>query len=119
MFNEQQYTKLAKNLNLLDAKNAEKLAFRLHNWIEANGNTKLSIVKGLNTILKDLKQKEMQNINLLGTFKNNEIFLKYGLEIVKLHKQGLGARLIAKHLLEKHNKKISHTTIYKFLKLQK
>jgi len=39
-------------------------------------------------------------------------------EIIKLHKEGLGARRIRKLLEMQHNAKISHTAIYNFLKQQ-
>ena len=122
MLPEQQIKALIKNLCIKEEKNAILFLARLEGWIKANKSTKISLVKGINAILKDIHKKEMQQaqelkkINLEGV--KNPILLKYAKEIIELKLQGLGVRRIEKFLFEKHRVKISYATIYNFVKQQ-
>jgi len=110
-------------LGIKNEKNAVLFLARLEGWIKANGNTKLALAKGLNSILKDIhyqeikSAKELKKINLEGV--KNPILLKYGKQIIELKLQGLGVRRIEKWLWQTHRAKLSYATIYNFLKHQK
>ena len=114
---------IMKKLAIKDEKNAVLFLARLKGWIEKNGNTNISLAKGINKILDDIHQKEIQKaqetkkINL-ETIKN-PLLKKYAKEIIELHNQGLGARRIEKWLWETHRAKISYSSIYRLLKQQK
>ena len=109
--------RLAKVLNLTE-KQAQSFTKRLRGWIKKNGDSDISIARGIATILKDLKTepKEQKLLYLQNT--KNPILLKYGKEILQLHSEGLGSRRIQKYLKEFHNARISHTTIHAFIKAQ-
>ena len=109
-----------QKLCIKEEKNAVFFLKRLEGWINKNGNTSISIAKGINKILYDIYQKEKnetKKINLDGI--KNPLIKKYAKEILELHNQGLGARRIQKHLYEAHRAKISHSSIYRYLKAQK
>ena len=114
---------IMKNLAIKEEKNAVLFLARLQGWIEKNGNTTISIAKGINKILTDIhykeikKAQEMKKINL-QTIKN-PLLKKYAKEIIELHNKGLGARRIEKWLWETHRAKISYSSIYRLLKQQK
>ena len=114
---------LMKNLGIKKEKNAVLFLARLRGWVKANGSTEIALIKGLNSILKDIhyqeieSAKEVKKINLEGV--KNPILLKYAKEIIELKLQGLGVRRIEKILWETHRAKISYSTIYNFLKQQK
>ena len=123
MFKDKQIQKLANELNLT-YEQAEEFAKRLAGWIDKQGTSKPAIAKGIVFILKNVRSKAVERkkskervLYLQGV--KNPILVKYGRLITQLHKQGLGARRIAKHLKLNHNAKISHTSIANFLKLQK
>ena len=123
MLPQTQIKNLKNLLGIKNEKNAVLFLARLEGWIKANGNTKLALAKGLNSILKDIhyqeikSAKELKKINLEGV--KNPILLKYGKQIIELKLQGLGVRRIEKWLWETHRAKISYATIYNFLKHQK
>jgi hypothetical protein len=121
MFVEKRAEKVKNLLNLQETENAKLFAIRLKNWIDANGNTTQSILKAIIVILQDLHKKEIkeaQKIKKLNLEKiKNPILLKFGNEILNLHSQGLGSRKIAEYFKLK-NIKISHSTIYRFIKEQ-
>ena len=112
-----------KKLAIKDEKNAVLFLARLKGWIEKNGNTTISLAKGINKILNDIHEKEIQNaqkmkkINLENV--KNPLLKKYASEIIELHNQGWGVRRIEKWLLEAHKAKISYSSIYRLLKQQK
>ena len=73
-------------------------------------------------ILNEVKKKRYNNsAKALALLKNkNTIIEKYADEIIDLHiLRGWGSRRIAKYIKEKHNKDISYSSIYKFLKTYK
>ena len=111
---------LQELLGLENKKDAEIFLVRLTGWIKKNGATKTSLIKGITLIYKQLhkhqevKKEEIKKIKLTGI--KNKILLKYATEILELHKQGLGARRISQILFETHRAKISHSSIYRFLK---
>ena len=120
MFPKTQIRPLMQKLCIKEEKNAVFFLKRLEGWINKNGNTSISIAKGINKILYDIYQKEKnetKKINLDGI--KNPLIKKYAKEILELHNQGLGARRIQKHLYEAHRAKISHSSIYRYLKAQK
>ena len=120
MFPKTQIRPLMQILGIKEEKNAVFFLKRLEGWINKNGNTSISIAKGINKILYDIYQKEKnetKKINLDGI--KNPLIKKYAKEILELHNQGLGARRIQKHLYEAHRAKISHSSIYRYLKAQK
>ena len=122
MLPKTQIKPLMKNLGIKEEKNAVLFLARLKGWIEKNGNTTISLAKGINKILDDIHQKEIQEaqelkkINLKGI--KNPTLKKYAKEIIELHNQGLGVRRIEKWLLEAHKAKISYSSIYRLLKQQ-
>ncbi len=123
MLPQTQLKALMLKLSIKDEKNAVLFLARLKGWIEKNGNTNISLAKGINKIVDDIHQKEIQKaqeikkINL-ETIKN-PLLKKYAKEIIELHNQGLGARRIEKWLWETHRAKISYSSIYRLLKQQK
>jgi len=114
---------LMKNLGIKKEKNAVLFLARLKGWVKSNGNTEIALAKGLNSILKDIHKKEIQQAQELKKINlenvKNPILLKYGKQIIELKLQGLGVRRIEKWLWETHRAKISYATIYNFLKKQK
>jgi hypothetical protein len=115
---------LMKNLGIREEKNAVLFLARLKGWIEKNGNTTISLSKGINKILEDINDKEikeaqkLKEINL-GNIKN-PLLKKYAKEIIRLNKEeGLGVRRIEKWIWENHRAKISYSSIYRLLKQQK
>ena len=73
-------------------------------------------------ILNEVKKKRYNNsAKALALLKNKNVVIeKYADEIIDLHVlRGWGSRKIAKYIKEKHNKDISYSTIYKFLKTYK
>ena len=120
MFPKTQIRPLMQMLGIKEEKNAVFFLKRLEGWINKNGNTSISIAKGINKILYNIHEKEKnetKKINLEGI--KNPLIKKYAKEILELHNQGLGARRIQKHLYEAHRAKISHSSIYRYLKAQK
>ena len=70
-------------------------------------------------ILNEVKKKRYNNnAKALALLKNKNVVIeKYADEIIDLHMlKGWGSRRIAKYIREKHNKDISYSTIYKFLR---
>ncbi len=123
MLPKTQIKSLMRKLGIKEDKNAIFFISRLEGWINSNGNSKLSLIKGINTILGDIHTREQKSsqkekkINLEGI--KNPLLKKYAKEIIELHNQGLGARLISKTLWEAHRAKISYSSIYRLLKKQK
>lgn len=121
MFVEKQLEKLKNLLNLQDKENAKLFTIRLKKWLEKNGNTSQSITKAIIVILTDLHKQEIEQANKLKKINlekvKNPILLRFGSEIMRLHNQGLGSRKIAEYFKLK-NIKISHSTIYRFIKEQ-
>ena len=73
-------------------------------------------------ILDEVKNKRYNNsAKALALLKNKNVVIeKYADEIIDLHiLKGWGSRRIAKYIKEKHNKDISYSSIYKFLKTYK
>jgi len=123
MLPKTQIKPLMKNLAIKEEKNAVLFLARLQGWVEKNGNTTISLAKGINKILKDIHEKEIKKaqeakkINLENI--KNPLLKKYAKEIIELHNQGWGARRISKWLWEAHRAKISYSSIYRLLKQQK
>ncbi len=122
MFNEKQVKKLQQLLAIKNRDYATLFAYRLQKFLEQNGLKQEVIIKGINIILQDIHEKEKSEakekikVNLKGI--THPVLIKYGTEIIKLYKEGLGARRIRKLLEMEHNAKISHTAIHNFLKQQ-
>jgi len=76
-------------------------------------------------LMKKLAIKEEKNIayflkRLEGWInKNGNTTISLAKEIMELHNQGWGVRRIEKWLLEAHRARISHSSIYRFIKQQK
>jgi hypothetical protein len=123
MFNTNQVKKLQRLLGIKNKDNATLFAYRLQKFLEKNELKQNAIIKGINIILEDIHKKEIdeaeQKIKINLKNITNPILRKYGIEILKLSEEGLGARRIKKLLELEHNAKISHQTIYKFIKSQK
>lgn len=124
MLPQTQIKPLMVKLGIREEKNAVLFLARLKGWIEKNGNTAISLSKGINKILKDIHEKEikeaqkLKEINL-GDIKN-PLLKKYAKEIIRLNQEeGLGVRRIEKWLWETHRAKISYSSIYRLLKQQK
>jgi ABC-type nitrate/sulfonate/bicarbonate transport system substrate-binding protein len=124
MLPQTQIKPLMAKLGIKKEKNAVLFLARLKGWIEKNGNTTISLSKGINKILEDINDKEikeaqkLKEINL-GNIKN-PLLKKYAKEIIRLNKEeGLGVRRIEKWIWENHRAKISYSSIYRLLKQQK
>jgi len=123
MLPQTQVKPLMKKLAIKEEKHIPYFLKRLQGWIEKNGNTTISIAKGINKILDDIHQKEIQKaqelkkINLKG-IKNKKLE-KYASEIIELYtEKELGVRRIQQWLFDAHNAKISYSSIYRFLQSQ-
>ena len=122
MFPKTQLKPLMDKLGIKKEKNAVFFLKRLEGWIDKNGHSSISIAKGLNKILSDIYQMEIQEaqkskqINLSNI--KNPLIRKYANEILELHQSGMGVRNIHKTLLEAHRAKISPSSIYRFIKKQ-
>jgi hypothetical protein len=80
MFPKTQLRPLMKKLGIKEEKNAVFFLKRLQGWIEKNGNTGISIAKGINKILDDIHQKEkteIKEINLEGIKNTQKRFLNF------------------------------------------
>jgi len=114
---------LTKKLALRKEDNTILFLKRLEGWIKTNGNTTLSIAKGINKILDDIYQKEEQKAQEFKKIDlskvKNKLIEKYAKEIIELHtERGLGVRRIQSWLWDAHRAKISYSSIYRFLKSQ-
>jgi len=122
MLPQTQVKTLMKKLGIKQEKNAVLFLARLNGWIKKNGNTTISIAKGINKILDDIHQKEIEKAQELRKINlkkiKNPLLRKYAKEIIELHNQGLGARRIEKWIWETHRAKISYSSIYRLLKQQ-
>ena len=122
MLPQTQIKALMLKLSIKDEKNAVLFLARLKGWIEKNGNTTISIAKGINKILYNIHEKEIQKaqeikkINLQKV--KNPLLRKYASKITELYTDGLGVRKISQILWENHRAKISYSLIYRFLKSQ-
>ncbi|MEO1923347.1 MAG: helix-turn-helix domain-containing protein [Nautiliaceae bacterium] len=123
MLPKTQIKPLMKKLGIKEEKNAVFFLARLEGWINKNGNTTISLAKGINRILEDIHQKEIQKAQELKKINlqkiKNPLLKKYAKEILELHLQGWGVRRIEKWLWEAHKAKISYSSIYRLLKQQK
>jgi hypothetical protein len=124
MLPKTQIKSLQKLLGIKEEKNAVLLLARLKGWIEKNGNTTISLSKGINKILKDINDKEIKEAQKLKKINlsniKNPLLKKYAKEIIRLNKEeGLGARRIEKWLWETHRAKISYSSVHRLLKQQK
>lgn len=123
MLPKTQIKSLQKLLGIKKEKNAVLFLARLKGWIEKNGNTAISLSKGINKILKDIHEKEIKEAQKLKEINlsniKNPLLKKYAKEIIRLNQEGLGARRIEKWLWETHRAKISYSSIYRLLKQQK
>jgi len=123
MLPKTQIKPLMLKLGIKQEKNAVLFLARLNGWIKKNTNTTISIAKGINKILDDIHQKEIEKAQKLKKINlekiKNPLLRKYAKEIIELHNQGLGARRIEKWLWETHRAKISYSSIYRLLKQQK
>ena len=123
MFDEKQVKKLQQLLAIKNKDNATLFAYRLQKFLEKSGIKQGAIIKGINIILQDIHEKEKSEakekikVNLKGI--KHPVLKKYGVEIIKLYQEGLGARRIRKLLEMEHKAKISHMAIHNFLKQQK
>jgi IS30 family transposase len=115
-------------MNYLNLNEKDTIYFlaRLKGWIEKNGNSTISLARGINKILSSINQKnskknseELEEKKVeFGNIKSNAI-LKFYDEILDLEKRGFGARKIQNFLKENHHANVSHSTIFRFLNLQK
>ena len=114
---------LMKKLAIKKEKHIAYFLKRLEGWIQANGNTTISLAKGINKILDDIHQKEIRKAQEMKQFNlskvKNSLIAKYANEIVELYtEKELGVRRIQQWLWEKHRAKISYSSIYRFLQSQ-
>ena len=123
MLPQTQIKPLMTKLGIKEEKNAVFFLARLTGWIEKNGNTTISIAKGINKILDDIHEKEIQKAQKIKKINlekiKNPLLQKYATKIIELHNQGWGVRRIEKWLWENHRAKISYSSIYRLLKQQK
>jgi hypothetical protein len=115
---------LMAKLGIKKEKNAVLFLARLKGWIDKNGNTAISLSKGINKILKDINDKEIKEAQKLKEINlsniKNPLLKKYAKEIIILNQEeGLGVRKIEKWLWETHRAKISYSSIFRLLKQQK
>jgi len=123
MLPQTQVKPLMKKLAIKKEKHIAYFLKRLEGWIQANGNTTISLAKGINRILDDIHQKEIreaQEMKKLNLSKvKNRLISKYANEIVELYtEKELGVRRIQQWLWDTHRAKISYSSIYRFLQSQ-
>ena len=120
------WTQVKPLMQKLGIKKEKHIAYflkRLEGWIQANGNTTISLAKGINRILDDIHQKEIreaQKMKKLNLSKvKNSLIAKYANEIIELYtEKELGVRRIQQWLWDTHRAKISYSSIYRFLQSQ-
>ncbi len=124
-FNEKIIKARAKEWGMTE-KEVREIGKRMANFIkkeaEKTGEITPIIVLKSFFILNEVKKKRYNNsAKALALLKNKNVVVeKYADEIIDLHMlKGWGSRRIAKYIKEKHNKDISYSTIYKFLKTYK
>ena len=122
-FNEKIVKARAKEFELTEAE-VREVGKRMANFIKKEAEktggeiTPIIVLKSF-FILNEVKKKRYNNsAKALALLKNKNVIIeKYADEIIDLHiLKGWGSRRIAKYLKEKHNKDISYSSIYKFLK---
>ena len=123
MLPKTQIKPLMKKLAIKEEKNAVFFLARLKGWIEKNGNTTISLAKGINKILNDIHEKEIkkaQELKKINLSKvKNRLIEKYANEIIELYtEKELGVRRIQQWLFDAHHAKISYSSIYRFLQSQ-
>ena len=123
MLPQTQVKPLMKKLAIKEEKHIPYFLKRLEGWIQANGNTTISLAKGINRILDDIHRKEIQEaqeIKKINLSKiKNKLIEKYANEIVELYtEKELGVRRIQQWLWDAHRAKISYSSIYRFLQSQ-
>ena len=123
MLPQKQVKGIMKKLSIRKESNAILFLSRLEGWIKHNNYTTISLAKGINKILADIHEKEIQEAEelkkiSLGNVKNN-LIEKYYDEIIDLYlMKGFGTRKISQILWENHKAKVSYSAIYRFLKDQ-
>jgi hypothetical protein len=65
MLPQTQIKPLMAKLRIKQEKNAVLFLARLKGWIEKNGNTTISLSKGINKILRDIHEKEIKEAQKL------------------------------------------------------
>ena len=123
MLPQTQVKPLMKKLAIKEEKHIPYFLKRLKGWIDKNGNTTISIAKGINKILDDIHQKEIQKAQELKKINlskvKNTLIEKYANKIVELYlEKEFGVRRIQQWLWENHKAKISYSSIYRFLQSQ-
>jgi tRNA A37 N6-isopentenylltransferase MiaA len=122
-FNKKVTKKVARQLDLTEQETI-RMAKRMTKFIKTKSNynmdnfTYILLLKSF-FILEDIKKKRYGNLASMLTFSKatNTVIKEHYREILNLHLiNGWGSRKIAKYLQQKYKVKISHTTIYKFLK---
>ena len=113
--------KYARKFNLT-TEETKKMTKRIRNFIlneskKTNKITDVIILKSFFILEEMQKEHNKKLIKREELAKNKNIVIaKYYDEIVEKANLNWGSRRIAKYLKEAHKQKISHTTIYNFLK---
>ena len=123
MLPQKQIKKMMKKLGVKKEKNAVYFLSRLEGWIKHNGNTTISLLKGINTILENIHQEEIKEAQKLKKINlkdvKNNLIEKHVDEIIDLYLiKGYGTRKISQILWENHRAKLSYSAIYRFLNSQ-
>ena len=130
MFNEKKIATLKRLLALKERDNVTLFSYRLKKFVEKNAKidkekneVKIeqgAIIEGMTIILENLhiQEKSQAQEKIKVNLKNikHPTIRKYANEIIELHKEGMGARSIKKILEMEYNAKVSHVSIYNFLK---
>lgn len=130
MFNEKKIATLKRLLALKERDNVTLFSYRLKKFVEKNAKIDKekneveieqgTIIEGMTIILENLhiQEKSQAQEKIKVNLKNikHPTIRKYANEIIELHKEGLGARSIKKILEMEYKSKVSHVSIYNFLK---
>ena len=109
----------------IDEKQAIQVARRIAKFISAESQktgdiTDLIILKSFFILNEAKKENYDKSAKQYALSKNvNEVIFAKADIIIELHQKGLGAYKISAFLLEKYNKKVSPSTIGRFLKSYK
>jgi len=105
MLPQTQIKKAQRLLGIKKEENTILFAKRLQGWIRRHGDATQSILRGINTILEDIhnqeiqKAQELKKINLENV--KNPLLRKYANEIIELYQEDLGVRKISQSITTK------------------
>ncbi len=119
MFSE---NKRKRYMRLLDLEEDELTLFlkRYNYYLKSKNEISPNIILNGFFILDDIRTKRDKEKALRAKYKSrNKYIIKYREEILELYQQNLGFTRIAKQLEVNHKIKISRSSLYRFIKINK